>query len=312
MSKMTAMRLFDALGEIDEAFVAGALEVSDRAALLRYAGAKKRAAGERGVFVGVPRRASRLLGAAAALLLSIAVALALPRLLSPTPPVTPPTPSETVTIDTVDELNYYAAMRVLGNVAPAAAPAILGAWQVYPRVTPMSAPVGGAGRVVYDMTEMAEDGSFTVTDVLYFRIEITAGCFLAEKVGVGIAEVVVTHNSIEPMITVKNGDRYYSCCRNECAPDREVFSTHKFTSGTQIVKDFDAEGRCFTVSYDGWHPEHPEYLTALALSLTCASPRGEETEHVMPVLGATYVAQVNESFTVSMLEDYFNGGETAK
>lgn len=310
MSRMTAMRLFDALGEIDEAVIAGSLAVSDREALLRYAREKKRNAARTDASCGKHRRISRLLGAVAALLIAVAVALTLPRLLSPAPPVVPP-PSERVEIDTVDELNYYAAMCVLGDVAPEAAPAILGAWQSYPRVTPLSSP-SGTGRVVYDMATLAEGDRFTVTDVLYFRILIPTGCFLAEKVGAGVAEVVVTHNSIEPMITVKNGDRYYSCCRNESAPDREVFSTHKFTSGTQIVKDFDLPGRAFTVSYDGWHPTHPDYLATLALSLTCTSHRGEEAEHVMPVLGATYVAQVNESFTVSMLEEYFNRGETAK
>jgi hypothetical protein len=124
--------------------------------------------------------------------------------------------------------------------------------------------------------------------------------------------VVVTQNSIEPMITVKNGDRYFSCCRNGSRPNCEIFSTHKRIEGMTLVKDFSEEGRAFTVTYDEWNPLDESHLTAVALSLTCAPHHVGEAAHEMPALGATYVAKAEEHFTVSMLEDYFNGVKTER
>lgn len=309
MTDASVARLFDLLGDVDETVVSDALAVCDKESLLRYRQEKKRALR---ATPQMRRRRSHILSAAAAILLAFALALALPRLLAPTPPLPPPTPAARIEIDTIDELNYYAAMRVLGKLEPpTVASFATDGWVSLRRVPPLSL-YGGDERVVYDLSSLSSGGVFTVTEVLYFCVLIEEGCYLADRVGTGVAEVVITQNSIEPMITVKNGDRYFSCCRNGSQPNREIFSTHKYIEGMTLVKDFTEDGRTFTVTYDEWSSEDESYLTAVALSLSCAPHRGGETAHEMPALGATYVAEVEKSFTVSMLEDYFNGEETEK
>jgi len=72
------------------------------------------------------------------------------------------------------------------------------------------------------------------------------------------------------------------------------FSTHKYIEGYHVVKNFLQENASFHVSFgpEGqvWYFDENDY------------PNG-----TFPVLETTYVAEVNETFTINDLEAYFRG-----
>ena len=163
-----------------------------------------------------------------------------------------------LTINSIDMLNYYTAMKVLAdptNVTNTAS------YKTDSGITLLSASVNASANsygftllsntdsdVGYDTPpegynpnnqekneekvyyyELDPNEVFSVSRVIFFQIEIkNANGFLASKVGTGIIDVVITENSLEPMITFRNGDRYYSCCENSLLDNGKLYSTHKY------------------------------------------------------------------------------------
>ena len=245
---------------------------------------------------------------------------------------------EYLTIESIDMLNYYTAMRLLASNAKtnlyrtneedimqlSVNTAVLSV-EATDREKPYGFSIisdigydndlqgeaagaqGGTEKIYYYKLDPNE--AFTVTSVLFFQIEIQNGDgFLASKLGTGTVDVVITENSLEPMITFKNGDRYYSCCENSLLDNGKLYSTHKYIEGFYIVKNLEQENYSFSVLYDNFNLD---YRGASAKSVVCDSYKNGGTlpDGTMSVVSKTYVSNEGGEFTVRDLEEYFNSGK---
>jgi hypothetical protein len=109
-------------------------------------------------------------------------------------------------------------------------------------------PLTGYDDVIYYSLDPNE--RFTVSSVIYFCIELTdENGFLASRLGTGVVEVVITDNSLEPMITFRRGERFYSCLNNGGGSGMMDFSTHKYIEGFNIVKNLAQENYRFDITF---------------------------------------------------------------
>ena len=157
--------------------------------------------------------------------------------------------------------------------------------------------------------ELSPDEVFSVTRVVFFQIELTdERGFLASKVGTGIVDVVITENSLEPMITLKNGDRYFSCCENSVTENGKLYSTHKYIEGFYIVKNLEQENYSISVYYDNFRRD---YIGSNAVSIDCQSYKngGSSPDGTISVVSTTYVSNEGVEMTIAELEEYFNTGK---
>lgn len=203
-----------------------------------------------------------------------------------------------LTITSIDMLNYYTAMKVLADGV------ISDVGYDKPLYAEGEHPFADTQKV-YDYA-FDPNETFTVTRAIFFQIEIrNEEGFLASKIGTGIADVVITENSLEPMITFKNGDRYYSCCENTRLDNGKLYSTHKYIDGFYIVKNSEQENYSFSVLYDNFNLD---YCNVSADSVICSSYQngGSSPDGEMAVVGKTRISDAGGSFTVSELERYFN------
>lgn len=103
-------------------------------------------------------------------------------------------------------------------------------------------------RVVYYALE--PEDCYTIDAVLHFQIELTdPQGFLASRVGTGTVDVVITSNNLEPMITFRQGDRFYSCLVSGGGEGQMIFSTHKYIDGFSIVKNLEQDNFSFRVTF---------------------------------------------------------------
>jgi hypothetical protein len=319
--------LSEYLSDVDEAILGRACEIDDAEKMKRYIREKSK----KPLYKTV---GFRTLSAAACLLLIIGFWLSVPALFfhsnSKAPPqnnmatgthtgkhtsestsanqslastsaeVKPPSDrTETpLTITSIDMLNYYTAMKVLADGI------ISDVGYDKPLYAEGEHPLADTQKV-YDYA-FDPNETFTVTRAIFFQIEIrNEEGFLASKIGTGIADVVITENSLEPMITFKNGDRYYSCCENTRLDNGKLYSTHKYIDGFYIVKNLAQENYSFSVLYDNFNLD---YCNVSADSVICDSYQngGSSPDGEMPVVGMTRISDAGGSFTVSELERYFN------
>ncbi len=159
--------------------------------------------------------------------------------------------------------------------------------------------------------ELDPNEVFSVSCVVCFQIEIkSSDGFLASKVGTGIVDVFITENSLEPMITFKNQDRYYSCCENSQIENGKLYSTHKYIEGFYIVKNLEQDNYSISVTYDNFNPSF-SYMQSVATSIVCNSYKngGDDPDGELPIVSDTYVSSQSAEFTVADLEEYFNTGK---
>ena len=148
------------------------------------------------------------------------------------------------------------------------------------------------------------DDVFRVTSIVFFRIRLEdPKGFLASRVGTGIVDVVITENSLEPMITFKNGDRYYSCLINGLSEDSADFSAHKYIEGFHIVKNLAFENNRFMVSFEGENTDASSWKVK-SVNVICYGD-GNYSDGTLPVIGDTETYKGTLFFTVRDLEDYF-------
>lgn len=147
------------------------------------------------------------------------------------------------------------------------------------------------------------DATFHLSKVIFFRIHLTGDGFLAQTLGTGIVDVVITDISIsnigvsEPLITLRNGDKYLSFLLNGGNDTFFEFSTHKYIEGFSIVKNFRQENYAIVVTLDGnMQVDHFECQIF---------DYGNNPDGIVSVVGETYITEADLTFTTDELETYF-------
>jgi len=234
-----------------------------------------------------------------------------------------------VRINSVDKLNYYAAMQLLADASKLSAQSqngikaaplldlvgqaddIIGT----PDVPEVTVPETTEGPPVQEPTkpvsptnpneeiyyyEVDPSVRFGINEVIFFQIELTdANGFLASKVGTGLVDVVITDNSLDAMITFRNGDRFFSCLQNGHSPSEWDFSTHKYIQDFGIVKNLSQENYGFYVSFDG---------DGQATEFRCRPTEkgGDRPDQNVRIASTTTVSETGGTFTIAELEANFN------
>ena len=243
-------------------------------------------------------------------------------------------PTEGLHIESIDMLNYYSAIRILASSSGNALSNLSAG-----RGSSRGIKLLAAGEdMSLDVTtapppdpeesiqspeqsdppappeiyyyELDPDAVFYIEKVSFFQIMLTdETSFLASKIGTGVVDVVITESPFEyynePMITFKNGDRYYSCLGDGYVAffdeagnplgHNSTFSAHKYIEGFYIVKNFALEIHTFSVSFEG------DQVT----SFMCSD---EHPDGPSPVVSKTYVSNQLIGYTIAELEEYFNFG----
>ena len=330
--------ILDAVGELDDGIIKEAYLCDSKEKLEALSGKRRRA------MTTAPIR--RVAVASLCVILSISIVFAVPALFKggvdehPDPdPETGGTfpdrdviPGGKLVFDSIDMLNYYSAMRLMEGgkrSVPQSCPVMGRLTKVTPesgtdRVTdielvppaitdypsetmietPVTKPAVSEDMIAY---EFGEDEIFSVTKVIYFKVNIkNENGFLASEIGMGEAEVVITENSLEDMITFRGVEsgKYYSCLINGGGPTRMDFSTHKYIEGFCIVKNVSQENYSFYITLD----------KGLVNGMSCSRNVGEsgegEAKYVPDELewieGSSRTSSVRGSFTISDLESYYS------
>lgn len=339
---MKTEKLFQELGNVDSDLLDAAWEIDDAQKLLAYEKTKRK---KQTPWVSV--------AACAAVLVLTITMTGIPKrpavTSDPSIPKTqlggendlvnlnPPVPEEVINlqINSIDKLNYYAAMRILaGTPAATIQTAVGGSYGISlftnlsdtdiieqpptpdttgleetqgpPIQTNPTYPTDPWEDIYY--YELDPDQSFYVNKVSMFQIELTdENGFLASKLGLGIVDVVITEDCIwgDSMITFRNGELFFSCLSNGWHRDQETwgcqwdFSTHKYIEGFYIVKNFAQENYSFYVDVDA---------SGQARALECRESQngGYRADQNVKVVSSTILSNEGGQFTIAELEEYFN------
>ncbi|MBE6973999.1 MAG: hypothetical protein E7436_00685 [Ruminococcaceae bacterium] len=245
--------------------------------------------------------------------------------------------SQRITISGLDQLNYYAAVRVIaGTPMPTVQSASCGRHEItllttgsstdekeeppMPEITlpaegettpsvpaPSKPPVPDEDIYYYALDP---NEPFYINKVTMFQIELTdENGFLASKLGLGVVDVVITEECIwgESLLTFRRGENFYSCLTNGWSYIRETggqlwdFSTHKYVEGFFIVKNIAQENYGFYIEMDA---------QGQAIAFRCRESEngGDRVDQNVKVVSSTVISTEGGSFTVAELEDYFNTG----
>ena len=306
-------KLSEHLLNVDDGILSNAYEI-DSAEKLREYSKTKRAKSKKPVYKTPAFRIAVAVAACVALL--VGMLLFRPKEVSPSvdaPPKEEKPPVENllpwqkeeeayISIDSIDMLNYYTAMKALADSAQVTN---MDFREGTEGITLLSANIQGESKKYY--YELDPNAKFSVSKVVFFQIRVkNEDGFLASKVGTGIVDVVITENSLEPMITFKNGDRYYSCCENATSRTGKTYSSHKYIEGFGIVKNLEQENYSFKIIYDNFNLD---YEDVAAISVTCepfGQHNGDAADGKLSVISETYVSDQRVELTLAELEEYCN------
>ena len=235
-------------------------------------------------------------------------------------------------ISGLDQLSYYAAIRMIGGIPGLTNQSMTGGnyritlldydydtdkreeppepettgpddTQGPPIATnPPSPPVDGEDIYYYALDP---NEPFYINKVSMFQIELTdENGFLASKLGLGVVDVVILEECIwgENMITFRNGDNFYSCLSDGGGVQQLGFSTHKYVEGFFIVKNIEQENYGFYIDMDA---------QGQAIAFECGEREngGNRVDQNVKVVSSTVISEESSSFTVAELEEYFNSGK---
>ena len=241
-------------------------------------------------------------------------------------------------ISGLDQLSYYAALRMIADASNATKQSMVGGnygisllgngsgtdkeeappepettgpdeTQGPPVSTTPTPPPGYDEDIFYYALDPNEP--FFINKVSFFKIELTdENGFLASKLGLGIVDVVITEDCIwgDSLITFRKGDRFFSCLSNGWHLNRDTggwqwdFSTHKYVEGFFIVKNFEQENHAFYIDMDAAGQ-------AIAFQCLGAQNGGYRPDQNVKIVSATEISHESKSFTVAELEEYFNTGK---
>jgi len=242
-----------------------------------------------------------------------------------------------IQINGLDQLSYYAAVRMIKGAPKLASRSMTGgSYQIAllatgydtdkreeppvpettgpdenhsPTVTPDPTKPPVIGEDIYYYA-LDPNEPFYINKVSMFQIELTdENGFLASQLGLGIVDVVITEDCIwdESLITFRKGENFFSCLTNGWGYDRETggahwdFSTHKYVEGFFIVKNIAQENYGFYIETDA---------QGHAVSFRCRESEngGNRVDQNVKIVSSTVISNESRSFTVAELEDYFNTG----
>lgn len=305
--------LSDRLLDIDEDLLQAAYAIDDAKKLKSYA---KEHVAERKSKARILPALRKVSLVAACLILAVGILLSAPFILNPNDIIDPPdtetdpplvdteniyTIKSIDTIDTIDMLNYYSALKVL--IDPPKISQVRAENDLIPLST--STTRDSASEEIFSTFQTGD--FFSVSMGTFFQIKVTdENGFLASKVGTGTVDVAITNNDLNPMITLKNGERYYSCFWNSGDTDRITFSTHKYAVDFCIVKNMDQNNYTLTVTFDE-NGQVTEFRCSWFNEPEGLSPDGSVT-----VASKTNVFRGNTNFTISELENFFSSEKQMK
>ena len=208
-------------------------------------------------------------------------------------------------IDSMDMVNYYSALKILTDSDPMIAAKFSFEISQYEDFLNLSTSKNGTSDVHY--YKFNRNSFFSISQGTFFQIEVTEeNNVLASLVGTGIVDVAITHNSIDPMITFRNEDRYFSCLRNGEGSGlidgiRYIeFSTSKQTDGFYITKKASGPIYSFLLIYDDNGAIREFYCF----------PEGQADQHdpegPVAVAGKTYTIRKDDKISIDDLEQYFS------
>ena len=158
--------------------------------------------------------------------------------------------AENVKINSLDKLNFYAVKKAIAENGTV----LLSGSSGKPKAAALANRLNFgllnlAGPAV---TDINPDSEFTITMYSYFTVTLNdTGGFLAQKLGgTGSAEVVITRNSFNNMITFKKGERYYSCLQTSLTEKAMSFSSQKYVNGFKLVENYEKENYEYTVYFE--------------------------------------------------------------
>lgn len=335
MKKDHAERLVDRLPDIDEDLLALACEIDNAKKLKLHI---RKTKPRHGKHLSLLRRVSLI---AACLALAIGLSVTLPFIRSiidggtpietddpwntesspditeppdTDPPIVDPPKGDSVKIEKIDSIesfdmvNYYSALKILTEPSDGT----LSDFALLPiarRSSGSFQSLSATGNAESDVIcyQFDRDSFFSISQGTFFQLAVTdENSILASLVGVGTVDVAITSNDIDPMITFRNGDRYFSCLRNGTGFDitTEVsyieFSTHKQTDGFHIIKDMGHTKYYFYLTYDGDGKISEFYCTPWKNNVP------SHLREYVPLVGKTYTARKHDMITIATLEEYFS------
>lgn len=310
-------RLSDALAGVDDRLLAAAWETDSAEKLLTYR-KQARAARRRKLLAG-----ACAVAAAAVLFVTVGVGLRnrggeLPDGQNPAtgdgsrlPGADAVPPESGVVIDSMDKVNYYGAKRMLDSRGYRAQALADTRRETAEEDIPDGDPDDMGVRDVVGSEDLS-GYTFTIKTAIRFTVTVAAeDPFLAEKLGAGEAEVVLTDlnfgiNSLAVM-TFRHGDRFFSCTTEGYSLEdgENDFGTHLYVKGFRFYKDLTQGIRLFRVTYD----RENEQITALQWSPYNRIPSQAPVYPVQINGGGTQVVHGEYSFTVDDLKNYY-GGQT--
>lgn len=225
-----------------------------------------------------------------------------------------PPPESGVVIDSMDKVNYYGAKRMLesgGHRAQALADTRRETAADGSEDTPDGDPGDMGVRDVVGSEDLS-GYTFTIKTAIRFAVTVAEDDpFLTEKLGAGVAEVVLTDlnfgiNSLTVM-TFRHGDRFFSCTTESYSLEdgENLFGTHLYVKGFCFYKDLTQGVRLFRVTYD----RENEQITAMKWSPYNRIQSQAPVYTVQINEGGTQVIHGSYSFTVDDLKRYY-GGQT--
>ena len=240
-------------------------------------------------------------------------------------------------ISGLDQLSYYAAIRMIAGTPMPAKQSITGGSygitllangsgadkeeappepdttgpdepQKLPVTPDPSLPPDWDEDIYYYALDLNEP--FYINKVSMFQIELTdENGFLASKLGLGIVDVVILEECIwgDSLITFRKGENFFSCLSNGWGLDQTTygwqwdFSTHKYVDGFYIVKNFEQENHAFYIDMNA---------DGQAFQFICRGTQngGYHPDQNVKVVSSTVISEESSSYTVAELEEYFNSG----
>ena len=177
-------------------------------------------------------------------------------------------------------------------------------------VTPNNPGVPDSAEDIYYYS-LDPNEPFYINRVSMFQIELTdENGFLASKLGLGIVDVVITEDCIwgESLITFRNGENFYSCLTNGGGYDRQTGESYWDFSTHKYVEGFYIVKN---IAQENCSFKVKIDAQGQAYELNCRMTKngGGRVEENVKVVSSTVVSEEGRSFTVAELEDYFNTGK---